>query len=361
MINNPGTGTDISFSAPFARSSPLEMLNISINFMQSFSLVLFIDINWPIELKHLFSWLEVFFFDIEFAGVGDWPSILTGLAISPILIYSFDHGLFYERADFGRVERIVSQRKAWWIHAIKMGAILVLELLVTTILSVVIAKDGSGSEGQQIAEFFLGTVSLVMICTMGCMIHWFYLRGLYRTCSRVNEDFGSKRKSSDFTVFLFFYTISYLSGINACLKMIMKGSREKSNLIIGSGALIAAGYTFVPLGKLLHCAYLTKKSLEVRGGSSEEFKESMMAVYEKARKAMDLNRNQRQLHRGASSDLEAARTSSAPPLHLFDGELEKNEPKSPFGNAIIQVGVVGILLGSFEEPFWWCLLLMDEK
>lgn len=48
--------------------SLLEMLTIAINFLQTFSLVTLLKVNWRSWFKNLFRWMQIFMLDFEFVG-----------------------------------------------------------------------------------------------------------------------------------------------------------------------------------------------------------------------------------------------------------------------------------------------------
>ena len=74
----------------------LEMLCILISFVQNFSLVTLVDINWPDDFTAWFGWMQIFAFDFGFT-IGNFDgfvAMVTGLVVAPILIITFDHGIF---------------------------------------------------------------------------------------------------------------------------------------------------------------------------------------------------------------------------------------------------------------------------
>lgn len=75
-------------------NSLIEVLSIAINFLQTFSLVIFIDVNWPYSFKLCFRWVRFFLFDFgwTFGISSEAPSVMLGLCICPILICTLDHG-----------------------------------------------------------------------------------------------------------------------------------------------------------------------------------------------------------------------------------------------------------------------------
>ncbi|GMH73073.1 hypothetical protein TrST_g10227 [Triparma strigata] len=99
------------------RGSLQEMLTIAINFLQSFSLVTLLRINWPPWFKRLFGWMEMFMLDFEFIGGAKWVVIMCGLAIIPILVLESDHGLFrtglFKRKDYQSVKKWVGDNDEW--------------------------------------------------------------------------------------------------------------------------------------------------------------------------------------------------------------------------------------------------------
>ncbi|GMI14447.1 hypothetical protein TrVE_jg13224 [Triparma verrucosa] len=64
-----------------------EMVTIGIAFLQSFGLVITIDVQWPESFQKIFEWLEVFSLNFAFGGanLGLWLSIMSGLLVSPIV------------------------------------------------------------------------------------------------------------------------------------------------------------------------------------------------------------------------------------------------------------------------------------
>jgi hypothetical protein len=84
---------------------PLEMMNLGISFLQSFSLVALLDFEYP----NWFGDFSLFTFDFSFTeDAGPWPTIWIGLLAAPFLIFQLDHGLFLQRDDDGYVQGKVS-------------------------------------------------------------------------------------------------------------------------------------------------------------------------------------------------------------------------------------------------------------
>ena len=74
----------------------LEKLNIGINWVQTFGMVLAIEVALPESFKEFFSFLEIFSFNFEiFEGMSDAVSIAMGLLVPPWLVFEFDVGLFF--------------------------------------------------------------------------------------------------------------------------------------------------------------------------------------------------------------------------------------------------------------------------
>ena len=88
-----GASAKLENAQPFVHQtvgqSIMEVVSISINFMQMFSLVTFIDIAWPVSFKMIFSWVDFFTFTwigFNFGISSEAPSILIGLSLFPVLI-----------------------------------------------------------------------------------------------------------------------------------------------------------------------------------------------------------------------------------------------------------------------------------
>ncbi|GMH47113.1 hypothetical protein TrLO_g10349 [Triparma laevis f. longispina] len=80
----------------------LEKLNVGINWMQSFGVVLQFEMEWPESFKEFFSFLKIFTFNFGiFMGIGGAVTIVLSLLIPAYLIYEFDAGLTRERKYFG--------------------------------------------------------------------------------------------------------------------------------------------------------------------------------------------------------------------------------------------------------------------
>ena len=72
-----------------------EKLTIAINFLQNFSLVVIIEVEWPEEFKKLVGWLDVFSLDLSglsFGGesLGLWITNLAGLLVPLWLVVLLD-------------------------------------------------------------------------------------------------------------------------------------------------------------------------------------------------------------------------------------------------------------------------------
>jgi len=84
---------------------PLEMIQVAISFLQSFSLVALIEMDWP----GWFTGFKMFTLDLAFMkDAGEWPTIFIGLLTAPLLILQLDHGLFVRRNDNTMVQTTVS-------------------------------------------------------------------------------------------------------------------------------------------------------------------------------------------------------------------------------------------------------------
>ena len=89
---------------------PLEMIQVAISFLQSFSLVALIEMEWPAW----FTGFKMFTLDFAFMDdAGDWPMILVGLFTAPFLILQLDHGLFVRRNDDYIVQKTVTDEGTW--------------------------------------------------------------------------------------------------------------------------------------------------------------------------------------------------------------------------------------------------------
>ena len=89
---------------------PLEMIQVAISFLQSFSLVALIEMEWPAW----FTGFKMFTLDFAFMDdAGDWPMILVGLFTAPFLILQLDHGLFVRRNDDFIVQKTVTDEGTW--------------------------------------------------------------------------------------------------------------------------------------------------------------------------------------------------------------------------------------------------------
>ena len=90
-----------------------EMLQVALGWLQSFSLVALLEMEWP----EWFKGFSLFTLDLSFTSdAGDWPSILIGLSACPILIMQLDHGLFVKRNDSYFVQNEVSNNERWVIR-----------------------------------------------------------------------------------------------------------------------------------------------------------------------------------------------------------------------------------------------------
>ncbi|GMH84797.1 hypothetical protein TrST_g231 [Triparma strigata] len=197
---------------------PLERLNIAINYLQNFGLVLVIDIPWPESFKKWWTWVEALGLDFNvFGGMGEEISIVLGLLVPAWLVWEFDAGLFWERMYFGFV---FMNRNG---EVLKEGgdnqlgfALAGLMQVVAIVLSCVIISEGWIT--NNLVNAFLLVLSGLSLLSF---LHQVYLWRETKVCKLANEDFAKKRQQNQMFFFLFFYTVAYLSGVSACTKLMV--------------------------------------------------------------------------------------------------------------------------------------------
>ncbi|GMH98534.1 hypothetical protein TrST_g7045 [Triparma strigata] len=249
----------------------LERLSIAINYLQNFGLVLVIDIPWPEAFKKWWSWVETLGLDFNvFGGMGEDVSIALGLLVPAWLVWEFDTGLFWERTYFGFYwmgnrgdnfktreldshEFKVVRGGFKGFTALGLGAAVFVALAFASVLAGWIAND--------LANAFLLVLSGLSLLSF---LHQIYLWRETKVCESANEDFAKKRQENEMFFFLFFYTVAYLSGVSACMKLLL--SEETAEKVVGG--ILLPFYVLVPLWKLRGGAASVKAA--VKEAASEE-------------------------------------------------------------------------------------------
>ena len=214
---------------------PLERLNIAINYLQNFGLVLVIDIPWPEvrrsccggkgvkdltlrlvsaqSFKKWWTWVEALGLDFNvFGGMGEDVSIALGFLVPAWLIWEFDAGLFWERTYFGffwmgKKGDNFKEYNSDFRGGLKGFAALGLVAIIFVALT--FASVVAGWISNDLANAFLLVLSGLSLLSF---LHQVYLWRETKVCELANEDFAKKRQENQMFFFLFFYTVTYLSG-----------------------------------------------------------------------------------------------------------------------------------------------------
>ncbi|GMH86518.1 hypothetical protein TrVE_jg4670 [Triparma verrucosa] len=139
---------------------PLEMLQVALGWLQSFSLVALLEMEWP----SWFAGLTFFTLDFSFSeDAGEWPSIIFGLSVAPALILALDHGLFVTRYDHRIVQETVTNVGMWKAKSMKIKSLCACSAL--WIMFFVLSRS-VGSPGYYLSNLLC---ILVFIFTLGIM------------------------------------------------------------------------------------------------------------------------------------------------------------------------------------------------
>ncbi|GMH68230.1 hypothetical protein TrST_g5432 [Triparma strigata] len=310
-----------------------EMISIAISFFQNFGLIFMFEIPWPDSFKRLFSWLQIFSFDFEAFGgdqLGIWSTIWAGLLVPLWLILMFNDA---GRKRFGA---------PWFtregdLHTnAKCGVTFWFSVWGTCSTTFIILAI----EGAKWRWYASDAVDALLLVLSGLFFLYFlyhnYLFRLLISCDKTKEDFGKTRQHSEMFLFVFLYSVAYLSGVSACVKMIMMDDFSVS--LVGFGLLPL--YLLYPIFHLFCIGLKVKKTLSSgdieEGGGAEGYKEKLDFVQVKA------------LEEVAEEHVKLGKDRMTQQL---------DESESGY-----EAAVASTLLGSFEEKFWWWkLFLMAER
>jgi len=172
---------------------------------------------------------------------------------------------------------------------------------------------------------------------LGNLVHWIILRRLYQECKVAGYNFQRKRKSIEFTFFLFLVMIGYLAGVNASLTV----SRFENNPIFSKvcGFSLLFVYTALPiykLGKYANVVHkiLSKEAEKLSDGGEEN------TPYKKAMRLLERRAN---VERNGFVDVKDDEK------HWKFDENEKVLERSN----ILQAAVIKVVVGNMREGWWW--------
>ncbi|GMH60828.1 hypothetical protein TrLO_g13628 [Triparma laevis f. longispina] len=246
----------------------MERLNIGINWVQTFGVVLAIEVALPKSLKEVFSFLNVFSFNLDaFEGMGEVVSIVMGLLVPAWLVLELDAGLFRERTYFG-----------FWGMTRKNGNIIFFKGLIAglILISVIAVSFVCIAEGWINNDLVNALLLVLSSLNFFSFLHQVYLLREVLICVEdAKENFAKKRQENSMFLFLFFYTVAYLSGVSACSKLLVAEAPTKKLV----GGILLPSYVFVPLWRLRGGAASAKAA--VREAASEEghlYKEMIFGV-----------------------------------------------------------------------------------
>ena len=137
---------------------------------------------------------------------------MIGVLFPLWLIYEFDCGLYRERTNFGFVYQDRWERL--YVCFYKYITLLSVGLMVISVISIAGNRMGTPlATGNILISFFLVLSGLFFLS----FLHQVYLWREIKYCKKVNEHFERKRQENEMFFFLFFYTVTYLSGGKFCL------------------------------------------------------------------------------------------------------------------------------------------------
>ncbi|GMH95492.1 hypothetical protein TrVE_jg9157 [Triparma verrucosa] len=250
----------------------LERLNIAINWAQNLGLVMIIDIPWPESFTKWFRWIEMIGFDFDaFGGMGTYVSIAMGLLVPVWLLLEFDAGLLYPRTFFGFAFMNKSGR-------VLTGRFLLAGILPVAALFLSCLNILMGWIANNLANAFILVISGLSLLSF---LHQVYLWREIKVCELANEDFAKKRQENDMFFFLFFYTVSYLSGVSACTKLLVAESTADKVF----GGVLMPFYVMCPLWMLTSAAQMAKNAVKLHAAESrgeKSYKQSLSVFRKKA-------------------------------------------------------------------------------
>ncbi|GMH50165.1 hypothetical protein TrVE_jg694 [Triparma verrucosa] len=288
-----------------------EMVTIGIGFLQSFGLVITIDVQWPESFQRLFEWLEVFSLNFAFGGanLGVCLSIFSGLLVPPWLIWMFDATW---RKKFGTQSYLNRYRQLWVLLSIGFGAISCVGAYLNWYKS-------------DVLDALFLVLSVLFALTA---LYQYYLYSASLTCKEANEDFGKTRQHFEMFLFVFLYQVAYLCGVLSCITIVTTTSGETSLV----GKCLLPFYLFVAPVHLFRIGKKVKSKLKINTDQTLDYRESLKKVQRK--------------YQQEKTD-----------IHQIP-----DEQKLTYYDESYKAAVIESLLGSNEENFWWWrIFLMLER
>jgi len=328
----------------------IDKISIAINFVQSFGLTILIDVEWPDSFKNLFSWIEVFSLDIGIFGgeeLGEWIGIWIGLLLPIFLIWMFDCGVFRERKRFGTFFLLDEDKYGELDNDDPLQMICGTFCGTCSIMFLGLAIGGTAAHwyGSNFAD-------ALFIVFSGFYTFWF-LNNIRLWRSRVaadiaKEDFCLTRQGSEAFVFLFLYTVVYLSGVSTCVTL-----ATMDNKVMVIGFVLLPFYMYTPVRKLYVTAEEVKNSLgEVEVCHVEETGKATFVKEKISEEDANYEDKLMNVRKRAKGDLTANPPTGVPRVNQ---ELNK-------GSSAYKTAVIAVLLGSFEEGFWfWKVVILLER
>lgn len=167
----------------------------------------------------------------------------------------------------------------------------------------------------------------LLLGSLAFVVHLSIINLLVPLRQTVKEDFPTKAEAQDLNIFLFLFTVGYLSGINACMKII--NMQTTAAVIVGIILLLL--YALGPLFYLGRYTVATKKALKDEVNEITNYQQVIDEYPIKLQSTLE---------------------------RIF-AEPEAEEDASGIR---VHAPVVQILIGSFEERYhWWEIALMLER
>ena len=216
-----------------------EAVSISLNFFQNFGLVGLMAVPWPESFKNWIRFLDVFRLDIApFAGecFGFWLTAFTGLLFPVWLLVMFEptcatalekSGLnLFELEGFLMLSSIPGflmflLALGFGITALAVGTAWhndALNFSIAVFMSMRYIFGEAWNYVYVLAALFTYLASLYVIF----LNYMLYLKRWKSRCNQAKEDFPKSRQRGEITIFIFSYSLIYLSGVSAAMSMAMK-------------------------------------------------------------------------------------------------------------------------------------------
>ena len=157
--------------------------------------------------------LDFFALDFNVTGgkeMGFWATVATGLIVPIWTIFLLNVGL---RKKFGSARLFDHAKESKLGKAWAMFQKCLIVIFAIFVLCFVL--------GFRFEHFYMIVPILTILgfLTFSSLAYERYLVRWQMACDKANEDFGKKRQRMEMTLFVFLFTIVYLSGVSGCASL----------------------------------------------------------------------------------------------------------------------------------------------